>query len=116
MQSVTLDTNVYVSALQFGGKPMALLEMALEGEIHVAISQAIADETMRVLREKFNWASPSLENARTLISAATHAVSPSQTLDVIKHDPPDNRILECAVESGSDFIVGRRFAAAGSAW
>ena len=29
MRSVTLDTNIYVSAFQFGGKPMALLQAAL---------------------------------------------------------------------------------------
>jgi predicted nucleic acid-binding protein len=27
------------------------------------------------------------------------------TLDIIKEDPPDNRILECAVAAGADFIV-----------
>jgi uncharacterized protein len=102
---ITLDTNVYVSALQFGGKPMALLEMALEGEIQVAVSQPIIDETLRVLREKFNWAPADLEGALTLVTAATHPVSPTQTLDVIKHDPPDNRVLECAAESGSAYIV-----------
>jgi putative PIN family toxin of toxin-antitoxin system len=105
VKSVTLDTNIYVSALQFGGKPMALLEMGLEGEIHVAISQAIIDETLRVLREKFSWGPAGIEDARTLITAAAHTVSPTQTLSVVKHDPPDNRILECAAESGSDFIV-----------
>ena len=26
-------------------------------------------------------------------------------LEIIREDPPDNRILECAVRSGSDFIV-----------
>ncbi len=31
--------------------------------------------------------------------------STSVQLDVIREDPPDNRILECAVSSGSDFIV-----------
>ena len=25
--------------------------------------------------------------------------------DVIKEDPPDNRILECALEAGSEYIV-----------
>ena len=35
----------------------------------------------------------------------TNRVTPAQTLDVIKEDPPDNRILECAVEAGSDYIV-----------
>lgn len=26
-------------------------------------------------------------------------------LDVIKEDPPDDRVLECAVSSGADYIV-----------
>jgi hypothetical protein len=30
---------------------------------------------------------------------------PTQTIDVIKEDPDDNRILECAVTAGSDVIV-----------
>ena len=46
---VTLDTNIYVSALQFGGKPMQLLQMGLEGELDIALSQPILDETLRVL-------------------------------------------------------------------
>jgi predicted nucleic acid-binding protein len=32
-------------------------------------------------------------------------VQPGVRLDVVKEDPPDNRILECAVNAGSDFIV-----------
>jgi predicted nucleic acid-binding protein len=32
-------------------------------------------------------------------------VAPTETLDVIKADPPDNRILECATTAKSDFIV-----------
>jgi len=28
-----------------------------------------------------------------------------QTLDVVKDDPDDNRILECAAESGSEAII-----------
>ena len=44
---VTLDTNIYVSALHFGGKPMQLLQMGLEGELDIAVSQPILDETLR---------------------------------------------------------------------
>jgi uncharacterized protein len=32
-------------------------------------------------------------------------VKPAVQLDVIKEDPPDNRILECAVAAGSDYMV-----------
>ena len=32
-------------------------------------------------------------------------VAPTQTLNVIAEDPDDDRVLECAVASGSDVIV-----------
>jgi predicted nucleic acid-binding protein len=41
---VTLDSNSYISALVFGGKPMRLLEMATEGAIRVGISDPIIAE------------------------------------------------------------------------
>ena len=94
---VTLDTNIYVSALQFGGKPMQLLQMGLEGELDIAISQPILDETLRVLRENFGWSDEDLRDAEAAISAATYRVAPTETLDVVEADPTDNRILECAV-------------------
>lgn len=32
-------------------------------------------------------------------------MTPRRTIDAIKEDPDDNRILECALEAGSEFIV-----------
>jgi putative PIN family toxin of toxin-antitoxin system len=100
---VTLDTNIYVSAFQFGG--MRLLHMAVNGDIEIAVSQAIIDELIRVLRDKFHWDGYRLQDARRQILGFARLVEPAQTLDVIKEDEPDNRILECALESGSDFII-----------
>lgn len=37
--------------------------------------------------------------------SATFDTNPTQTLDVIKEDPDDNRILECAAAAKSDYIV-----------
>ena len=71
MLRVTLDANIYVSALEFGGVGARLLGMARAGMIRIDVSDAIVDELVTVLRE----------------------------------DPDDNRILECALEAGSEFIV-----------
>lgn len=46
MPTVTADSNVYISALVFGGKPLQLLERALAGEVRLMISQEILDETL----------------------------------------------------------------------
>jgi putative PIN family toxin of toxin-antitoxin system len=99
---ITLDTNVYVSALNFGGRAMVVLDVALSGEIGIATSEPIPNETLRVLHEKFNWLAADLEAARNLILTCTQLVHPRQKLAVITEDPSDNRILECALESGAD--------------
>jgi len=51
VRSVTLDSNVYISALQFGGKPMQLLDMAINGEIEIAVSRPIITEVGRAGEE-----------------------------------------------------------------
>ena len=100
---VTLDTNIYVSAFQFGGT--RLLHMAVNGDIEVAVSQPIIEEVIRVLRDKFQWDGYRLQDAKRQILGFARLVTPRQTLDVVKEDEPDNRILECALEAGSDFII-----------
>jgi predicted nucleic acid-binding protein len=49
--AVTIDTNIFISAFEYTGKPRALVQMALDGEIDVVISQPIIDETLRVLKD-----------------------------------------------------------------
>ena len=39
------------------------------------------------------------------MNAIARKVTPTQAVDVVKDDPSDNRILECAAEAGSDCIV-----------
>ena len=52
---VTLDTNIYVSALNFGGLASRVLGMAKAGTIRIDISDHIEAELVRVLREDFAW-------------------------------------------------------------
>ena len=105
MIRITADSNIYISALQFGGKPLRLLEQALRGEIEMAISPAILAETLRVLRDKFRLAPEELSEAEDYIRTCAKAVEPTETIDTVPSDPDDNRVLECAVAAGSDAIV-----------
>ena len=105
MPSATADTNIYVSALQFGGVPLHFLELAAAGEFRLYISDAILNESLRVLRYKFQWSEADLRDAEATIRACTEHIIPQETLDVIQADPPDNRILECAATAQSDYIV-----------
>ena len=58
-----------------------------------------------MLRDKFKWSADALLEVEAYIRSYTNHVTPAQTVDVIKADPSDNRILECAVAAKSDYIV-----------
>jgi putative PIN family toxin of toxin-antitoxin system len=102
---VTADTNIYVSALQYGGQPRRFLDMAREGTFELCVSAPILNEMSRVLKDKFGWTEDAVQDAREMIASFTTMVEPSQRLDVVKEDPTDNRILECALASGSRCVV-----------
>lgn len=106
MLRVTADTNIIISALNFPGNPARILDMAEEGTIRLAVSDDILNEVERVLRRpKFGWSQERIDNALREISAFTEHVEPKQRIDVVTEDPTDNRIVECAVASGSEYLV-----------
>ncbi len=90
--------------------------MAREGKISLSVSSAILDELGDVLARKFKWPPEDIAGARSRITAMARTVTPAMQLDIIREDPPDNRILECAVAAESDYIVSgdKGFTAAGA--
>jgi putative PIN family toxin of toxin-antitoxin system len=100
------DTNIFISALIFpAGKPFRFLELAREGKISLTVSEAILDEIGGVLARNFNWVPADIADARKWITGMARTAKPAIHLEVIREDPPDSRILECAVAAGSDYIV-----------
>lgn len=105
MSIVTLDSNIYISALNFRGRPLELLQKAAAGEIKIAVSDPTISEVTRILRDKFEWSEDRVQGAESTIRSLACHITPDKTLDVVKDDPDDNRIVECAQASGSGFIV-----------
>jgi putative PIN family toxin of toxin-antitoxin system len=81
------------------------LQLARTGRISLTVSEAILDEIGGVLSRKFDWPPEDITDARKWITEIARTATPAVQLDVIKEDPPDNRILECAVAAGSEYIV-----------
>ena len=95
---IVLDTNIYISALNFPrGKPYQLLQMVIARDIEVAISDAILQEVQGVLRKKFHATEEDIMEVAAVISACTTRVTPAQTVEVATEGPDDDRILECAI-------------------
>jgi len=105
VRTATVDSNVWVSAFHFRGKPRQLIELAEAAEAQIHISEHIIAEVLRVLRLKFHWSDEILAEANRQMREIAQLVTPDSTLEVIRDDPADNRILECAHSAGSDCIV-----------
>lgn len=105
MVSIVADTNVYISALNFGGIPDEVLALARMGHIQLYISRPILQEIAGVLERKFLWSEPRASQAVGAIEEFAILVSPEFTIHHITEDEPDNRILECAVEAKANFII-----------
>ncbi len=62
MIRAVIDTNVYVSALVFGGKPAAALQAAEAGAFQIVVSQTIKTELIETLTTKFGWFARQVES------------------------------------------------------
>jgi hypothetical protein len=62
--SATLDSNTYISALNFGGTPLQVLNLARGGFIRLDVSDAILEEFAGVLCDKFRWREDDIADAQ----------------------------------------------------
>lgn len=70
----------------------------------VATSQPLVSEVGRVLTEKFGWPAARVTEATELMERVAETVAPREAVTDCPDDD-DNRVLECAQESGADYIV-----------
>lgn len=102
---VVIDTNVFISGLNFVGVPSEVLESFINDEIEVYISSFILREVERILREKFEWDEEQIERSLNRIKEKAIQVQPKTKISVIRQKEADNRILECGVEGKAQYIV-----------
>jgi putative PIN family toxin of toxin-antitoxin system len=102
---VVIDTNVFVSGLNFAGKPGEVLELFVRGDIDVIISPFILSEIERILRERFEWSEGNIHRVLNRIKRQTILVHPKLKVTIIKWKDDDNRILECAIEGKAQYII-----------
>ena len=102
---VVIDTNVFVSGLNFAGRPSEVLELLMKGEIETFISPFILAELERILRERFEWRTEQIHRVLIRIKTKTIFIHPKVKISMIKEKDDDNRILECAVEAEVDYLI-----------
>src|ERR1035437_6737780 len=102
---VVADTNVFISALVFGGLPGRFLDLALRRKFTLVISKALLDELDEKLRGKFAVSGSDALAIREKFESNATVFEPDFELNAVPGDPDDNRVLECAVAGKADLIV-----------
>lgn len=105
MFKVVLDTNVYVSSVFWKGSPHRIIDRALDKQIKVFISVDILQELEKVLRRDFEEDEAFIHRQINLILYYAEVVEVHEKVDVVKEDPDDNKILECAKAARVDFVI-----------
>jgi len=105
--TVVFDTNVLVSALGFGGKPLEVLVHALDDpKTGIAASEPTLAELGRVMEyDRLPFTERDRELFLTILRREFEIVATAQSVDLIERDPDDNAFLECATASNADFLI-----------
>ena len=101
---IVFDTNIYISAFLYGGKPRSALDLARSGLVQLLISMPLKLELQRVLRDKFSFTPHQLHTNTNPLWEHAEWIAPRRRLTLCP-DEPDNRVLEYAIEGMADFVV-----------
>src|SRR6266540_5466932 len=104
---LVFDSNIYVAAaIKQGSYADQWLEAAgTDRRFNVYVSEAILTEVAGKLVDKVGYSPDVTASFVERVSELAIVVEPSRQINAIPDDPPDNRILECAVEAQADIIV-----------
>ena len=102
---VVFDTNVVVSALGFGGRPLEALLRAFDEDVQLLASDETLRELERVLASDHL---PFTEAEQTryphILRLEAELVVPEKTIEIVR-DSDDDKFLECALEGDAGYIV-----------
>lgn len=106
MIRLVIDTNVFVSTLISTRSIPALLLDEAGKKYSLFISKEILGEVEDVIsREKFGFTKQKISSALEAILSYSEIINPDIKVDIMKSDPDDNKILECAIACGASYIV-----------
>ena len=103
---ITADTNFLISATQWDNSVAhKLLKKLIEKNAEIFTTKEILNEFSEVLKRDFKYNEEEINDIIETVLAFVRLVEPKEKIDIIKDDLDDNKILECAVASKSEYIV-----------
>ena len=102
---VVLDSNVYIAAFLAKGLASDILKFGEKGKIEIYTSKEILDEVKGKLVKKAKLEELYVKQLLSHVEKSLKIIRTIKKLVVVKEDPDDNKILECAVEAGANLII-----------
>ena len=106
MATVTVDTNVLISALIGHGKPRCLVTKLLEEQALVTSTEMLAELADVLARPKFvGIKGAEISEFLSIIASKAVVVRIRQHLKIIMEDPDDDIVLTTAYEGKANYLV-----------
>ena len=103
---VTFDTNVLLSAsLWDGSVAQKLLFDLIKQDVEIYTTTEILSEYQEVLKRDFDFSDEEVAEILKKLLAFVTLVNPTKRVKVVKEDPDDDIIIECALESHSKYVI-----------
>lgn len=103
---VVLDTNILISAfLSQKSSPYQCLQMVQNKSVKSITCIEILQEFQQKLAGKFKLSPYRVQQELQKIVDCSEIVAISNSLNVVKADPKDNMVIECAVVGGASHII-----------
>ena len=102
---IVIDSNVWISALVFGGKPRHIFERAVADGWTIVASEEIFTEVRRILSSKFIDFIDDFESFQTVLQSHIVNVKLGSIRLSVSRDEDDNRVIETALIGGATHII-----------
>lgn len=102
---VVIDTNVFISAFGWGGKPLTIIQLLERGIIKNFTSEEILNEfCIAIAYPKLNFNKKLQLNILEFVMAFSEICEADEHLEVTS-DPHDNKFISCAISAQAKFII-----------
>jgi len=107
---ITTDTNVLISSTFWEGASDKIMQKVENREVELVLSKELISEFTKVLdydeiKDKIKDKNLEVRRSVEKIVSISTIVEPKQRFEIVKNDPDDNIVINCAVEGNVDYTV-----------
>src|SRR3989344_1806174 len=104
--NVTVDTNFLISSSMWDNSVAhRLLLKLIENNAKIYTTKEILEEFSKVLKRDLKYNDEEVTEMVNIVLSFISLVVIKNKINVVKEDPDDDKIIECAIESNSEYIL-----------